>query len=118
MLNTTKKATTRWIPRNELAGRKNRERIIFAEPRITTGRQYNSRQVLFRFFFRLVVLGTFATFGTRGFAAAFAGLLALSAIFCAVTAAMRRETIFAPGLTHWDEAVAYAVMGYLISALS
>jgi hypothetical protein len=81
-------------------------------------RRYNSRQVLFRFFFRLVLLGTFATFGTRGFAAAFAGLLALSAIFCAVTGAMRREAIFGPELTHWDEAVAYAVVGYLIAALS
>jgi hypothetical protein len=81
-------------------------------------RRYNSRQVLFRFFFRLVLLSTFATFGTRGFATAFAGLLVLSAIFCAVTAAMRREAVFGPGLTHWDEGVAYAVMGYLISALS
>ena len=92
--------------------------MLKEEPRRIVPRQLNSPQVLFRFFFRVVLLGTFATFGTRGFAAAFAALLALSAIFCAITGAMRREAIFGPVLTHWDEAVAYAVIGYLVSALS
>jgi hypothetical protein len=31
--------------------------------------------------------------------------------------AMRREAMFGPVLTHWDEAAAYAVIGLLVSAL-
>jgi hypothetical protein len=80
--------------------------------------QLNSPQVLWRFALRLVLLSTFATFGTRGFGAAFAALLALSAIYCAIVGAMRREAMFGPVLTHWDEAAAYAVIGRLASALS
>ena len=71
-----------------------------------------------RFALRLVLLSAFASLGTRGFGAAFAGLLALSAIFCVIVGAMRREAMFGPVLTHWDEAAAYAVIGRLASALS
>jgi hypothetical protein len=42
----------------------------------------------------------------------------LSAIFCVIVGAMRREAMFGPVLTHWDEAAAYAVIGRLSSALS
>jgi hypothetical protein len=94
------------------------ERIIMAEPRPTIPQQLNSSQVLFRFVFRLVLLSTFATFGTQGFVTAFAALLALSAVFCAIVGAMRREPMFGPALTHWDEAAAYAVIGRLVSALT
>ena len=52
--------------------------------------------------------------GTRGFGATFATLLALSAIFCAVVGAMRREMMFGAVLTHWDEAAAYAIIGWLL----
>jgi hypothetical protein len=31
---------------------------------------------------------------------------------------MRREAMFGPVLTHWDEAAAYAVIGRLASAFS
>jgi hypothetical protein len=95
-----------------------RERTIMAVPRPTIPQQLNSPQVIFRFVCRLVLLITFATFGTQGFKTAFAGLLALSAIFCAVVGAMRREAMFGPVLTHWDEAAAYAVIGLLVSALA
>ena len=88
------------------------------EPRPTIPHQFNSSQVLLRFVFRLVLLSTFATFSTEGFGTVFAALLALSAIFCAVVGAMRREAMFGPMLTHWDEAAAYAVLGHLVSALS
>jgi hypothetical protein len=71
--------------------------------------QLNSRQVLFRIVFRLVLLTTFATFGSQGFGKTFAALLVLSAVFCTVTGAMRREAIFGPALTHWDEAAVYAI---------
>jgi hypothetical protein len=88
------------------------------EPRPTIVHELDSRQVLFRFVFRLVLLSAFATFGTRGFVTAFSALLAMSAIFCAVAGAMRREEMFGPVLTHWDEAAAYAVLGNVVAILA
>ncbi len=89
-----------------------------AEPRPRISHRYQSAQVFFRFVLRLVLLSAFATLGTRGFGSAFAALLALSAIFCAVLGAMRREALFGPELTHWDEAASYAVLGHLVTALA
>lgn len=85
------------------------------ESRPATPPQPNSRQVLLRAAFRLVVVSAFATFGTQGFGQTFATLLALTAIFCAVVAAMRGEAIFGRVLTHWDEAATYAVLGRLVA---
>jgi hypothetical protein len=101
-----------------LFDRQSSEHCVMEEPRPTIPHQLNSSRVLFRFACRLVLLGTFATIGSQGFTAAFATLLVLSAIFCAVTGAMRREAIFGPVLTHWDEAAAYAVIGHLASAFA
>jgi hypothetical protein len=72
--------------------------VITMQERATPA-QLNSRQVLFRIVFRLVLLTTFATFGSQGFGKTFAALLALSAVFCIVTGAMRREAIFGPALS-------------------
>ena len=88
------------------------------EPRPTIADELDSRQVLFRFLFRLLLLIVFATFATRGFGTAFSALLAMSAIFCAVAGAMRREEMFGPVLTHWDEAAAYAVLGNVVAILA
>ena len=74
----------------------------------------HSCQVLFRILFRLVLLITFATFGSQGFGKSFATLLALSAVFCTATGAMRREPIFGPALTHWDEAAIYALGDHVV----
>jgi len=79
--------------------------------------QLNSRQVLFRIVFRLVLLTTLAIFGSQGFGKTFAALLALSAVFCTVTGAMRREALFGPALTHWDEAAVYAIFAHIARAL-
>jgi hypothetical protein len=76
------------------------------EPRTAIARQLNASQVLLRFALRFVLLAAFATLSTQGFAVTFTILLVLSAIFCAVTAAMRREPMLSPALTHWDEAAA------------
>ena len=84
------------------------------QPKPTFLHQLNSSQVLFRFVFRIVLLSALAILGTRGFGTTFASLLALSAIFCAVVGAMRREVMFGPVLTHWDEAAAYALIGWLL----
>ena len=89
-----------------------------AQPRPTIPHQLNSSQVLFRFVFRLVLLSAFATFGGQGFGKTFATLLAMSAIFCAIVAAMRGEKIFGPVLTHWDEAATYAVLGHSVTVLA
>jgi hypothetical protein len=77
--------------------------------------QLNSRQVLFRSAFRLVLLSVLAAFGSRGFGQTLGALLAMAAIFCAVTAAMRGEAIFGPALTHWDEAATYSVLSQLVA---
>jgi ABC-type microcin C transport system permease subunit YejB len=80
--------------------------------------QASSRQVLFRIIFRLAVLAAFASFGSAAFGKAFAALLTMSAIFCAIVAVMRREAMFGQPLTHWDEAATYVVLGYVIAALA
>jgi hypothetical protein len=93
------------------------EETIMEDQRPTIPHQLSSSQVLWRFVLRLLLLSTFATFSTQGFGTTFAALLTLSATFCAVLGAMRREAMFGPVLTHWDEAAAYAVIGRLVSAI-
>jgi len=73
--------------------------------------------VLLRILFRLVLLIALATFGGQGFGRTFAALLALSAVFCVVAGAMRREAIFGPTLTHWDEAVVYALADHVVRSM-
>jgi hypothetical protein len=74
-----------------------------------------SIQVMLRFGLRLVILATFAAFGTQGFGKNLALILALAAIFCAVSALMRKETVFGPVLSHWDEAAGYILINALMS---
>jgi hypothetical protein len=42
-------------------------------------------------------------------------LLLLSITFCFVWGALRREPVFGPSLTNWDEAAAYACLATLAS---
>jgi hypothetical protein len=76
--------------------------------------QLHSYQVLLRILFRLVLLIALAIFGGQGFGQTFAALLTLSAVFCIVVGTMRREAIFGPTLTHWDEAAVYAIAHHLV----
>jgi len=87
------------------------------ESRRAISPELNSRQVLFRILFRLVLLIAFATFGSQGFGQTFNALLALSAVFCIVAGAMRREAICGPTLTHWDEAAVYAVTDHVVRSV-
>jgi hypothetical protein len=80
--------------------------------------QFTSRQVLGRFVLRLALLATFANFGNQGFVVTFSTLLALAAIFCSIVATLRREALFGPELTHWDEAAVNAAIGYAFGALA
>ena len=91
---------------------------VMRQPKSTFAREVDSRHVRFRFAFRLIILTVFASMGTRGFGSAFVALLAMAALFCAIAAAMRREEMFGHVLTHWDEAVAYAVIARIASTLS
>jgi hypothetical protein len=78
----------------------------------------NSAHVLLRFGYRVIVLCTFAAISTNGFGTMLAALLAFSTIYCAAIAAMRREAVFGPVLTYWDEAAAYALFGHVVHRLS
>lgn len=99
----------------ELAS-ENCEQATMAEPGPTFPYQLTSSQVLVRCGLRFILLSALATYGD-GFGATLATLLALSAVFCAMAGAMRREVIFGPVLTHWDEAAGYAAVGYLATVL-
>ena len=87
------------------------------QPRPVVSYQLTLSQVLFRCGFRLVVLSVFANFGTQSFGITFSMLLAMAAIFCAIAGATRREQIFGPALSHWDEAVTYAALSHLVGEL-
>lgn len=72
-----------------------------------------SAQTLTRFFLRLVILSVFATLGRQGFRKTLESLLILGALYCIFVAAVRREYLFGPLLTHFDEAAAYVVIAGL-----
>jgi hypothetical protein len=59
----------------------------------------------------------FATFGAQGSRRHLPPFWR-SQSFSASSCTMRREALFGPMLTHWDEAAAYAVIGRLVSVLS
>ena len=88
------------------------------EPKSTSPHPFSSIQVLLRIGFRLLLLITCASLGTQGFGPTFADLLVLLAVPCAIFAAILREPIFGPTLTHWDEAAVYAALGLLTAALA
>ena len=67
---------------------------------------------------RLIILSVFAAIGPHGFKRTLLELLPLAVVFCALMAALRREALFAPVFTHWDEAAAYAVIGRLVAMLA
>ena len=88
------------------------------QPRPAIPHQPPSSQVLVRFVVRLILVITVASFGPRAFGTLLPSLLVLSGVFCAVMGFMRHEPVFGPVLTHWDEAAACAVLGYLVGAFA
>ena len=78
----------------------------------------SSGQVVARFVMRLVLLGGFAIVSGQPLGSMLSYVLALTAIFCAVTALMRQEYVFAPVLTHWDESAGYALLHALLLRLA
>lgn len=74
--------------------------------------------VLIRFCMRIIILVTFAAFGTVGFGMSLAALLAMAALLCTLVATIRRETMFSRAINHWDEAAAYAALYFLLVSLN
>ncbi len=80
--------------------------------------EMRSIQVLVRFFLRMVILTSFAAFGSIGFGRSLAALLWMAAILSAVAGAIKREPPFDTVLNHWDEMMAYAALCCLVSGFS
>jgi hypothetical protein len=66
---------------------------------------------------RLALLAALAALAHVGFRNAIPGLLVAAGIFCAVWAMFSREPLFAPILTHWDEAALFVVLGKIASVV-
>lgn len=81
-------------------------------------RQLSPYLVLIRFCVRIIILITFAAFGSVGFGMSLAALLAMAALLCTVVATVRREAMFSRALNHWDEAIAYAALYFLLVSLN
>ena len=77
-----------------------------------------SIQVLVRFFLRMIILTSFAAFGSIGFGRSLVALLWMAAILRCVAGAIKREPPFDTGLNHWDEMMAYAALCCLVSGFS
>ena len=87
-------------------------------PQPVNPRQVGSSHVVVRFALRLTLMGAFATVGREGYASTLTSFLLLSAVCCAALATARREAMFGPILTHWDEAAIYAVIGRVAAAFA
>jgi hypothetical protein len=77
-------------------------------------REMRSNQVLIRFGLRMIILVAFAALGGIGFGKSLAALLWMSIVLCAVAGTLKREPPLDGVLNHWDEAVAYAAMFFLV----
>ena len=79
---------------------------------------FGSAQALTRFCLRLAILCVFAALGHQGFGKTLVNMLMLAMLYCIFVAAVRREHLFGPSLTHLDEAVAYAMVARLAAWVS
>jgi hypothetical protein len=80
-----------------------------------TPEQINTARVIARFGLRLAIVVFCAAFAQTSFAYAMVVLLLLSITFCFIWGTLRREPVFGPSLTNWDEAAAYACLATLAS---
>jgi hypothetical protein len=85
-------------------------------PNLDSTQGLTSRQVIVRFFLRMIVLMIFAAFGSIGFDRSLTALLWMSTILSAVLATLKREEPLDTVLNHWDETMAYAALCCLVSA--
>jgi hypothetical protein len=81
------------------------------QPRRDRALSSTSGRVALRFCVRLALLIALAGLAHAGFRTALPGFLITAGIFCACWALFSREPLFAPTLTHWDEAALLVVLG-------
>jgi hypothetical protein len=81
-------------------------------------REQRSVHVLIRFGLRMIILMTFAAFGSIGFGRNLVILLWMAGILSAVVGALRREPPFDAVLNHWDETMAYAALWSLLGGFN
>jgi hypothetical protein len=67
-------------------------------------------RALLRFSARVMILATFAAFGSIGFNRSLAILLWMAMVFSAVSALVKREPPFPAVLNHWDEMMGYGAI--------
>ena len=96
-----------------LGGARDRKHKIGAKTDVPAGASLI--QVPVRYALRLALLATAALLGQQTYADCLTGLLILSAAFCVGVAELRREPLFSPELTHWDEAAGYGIALALVS---
>jgi hypothetical protein len=63
----------------------------------------------------MIILASFAAFGSLGFGKSLTSLLWMAIIFCVAVAIVKRELPFGTMLNHWDEVLAYAAVFSLVS---
>jgi hypothetical protein len=68
-------------------------------------------RAVLRFCARLALLAALAALTHAGFRDALPGFLFGGGVFCALWAMYNREPLFAPMLTHWDEAALLVILG-------
>ena len=76
--------------------------------------RFRSAQVIIRFCVRLVILASFAAFGSTGFSNSLSALLWMAILLCSVVALIRHEHAMAAELNHWDEMAAYGLLFALV----
>ena len=87
-------------------------------PNPTVNPHFVSARVLVRFGLRVAILSAAALLAGRGFADTLVSLLALASVCCGALAAGRGEPLLGPVLSHWDEAVAFALASRVCYALT
>jgi hypothetical protein len=87
------------------------------QPHRDQARSNAAGRAVLRFCVRLALLAALAALAHVGFRNAIPGLLVAAGIFCAVWAMFNREPLFAPILTHWDEAALFIVLGKIASVV-
>ena len=87
------------------------------QPLSNLPQRFRSIQVIIRFCVRLVILASFAAFGSAGFSNSLSALLWMAIVLCGVVALIRHEHAMAAELNHWDEMAGYGMLFALVQGL-
>jgi hypothetical protein len=78
----------------------------------------SSKHVLIRFGLRLSLLALIAIFANANPSNALLNMFGAAVVLSAIFAALWREPVLGPALTHWDESVMYGVLYALVNAFT